>query len=163
MTIQGRRMPSRKEVRSLNLPKNGLPTMATKAPIPVTTAKLLGACSMPTSELTFKAKVTRCDEHGTVPRYANVYSEMKPKPTRFTAGDSGSSAASAGARYSNPSSPAVGGRWGSCWSPIPLPLPAHEQRVCCRGTRTWPESDLLTFPIGAVTVRQVCCRRSSRR
>ena len=42
MTIQGRRMPSRKEVRSLNLPKNGLPTMATKAPIPVTTAKLLG-------------------------------------------------------------------------------------------------------------------------
>ena len=58
MTIQGRRMPSRKEVRSLNLPKNGLPTMATKALIPVTTAKLLGACSMPTSELTFKAKVT---------------------------------------------------------------------------------------------------------
>ena len=59
MTIHGRRMPSREEVRSLSLPKNGSPTMATKAPIPVTTAKLLGACSMPTSELTFKAKVTR--------------------------------------------------------------------------------------------------------
>src|SRR5688572_33141744 len=65
MTIQGRRMPSREEVWSLNLPKNGLPTMANRAPVPVTSARLLVACSMPTSELTFKAKVTskRCEEH----------------------------------------------------------------------------------------------------
>jgi hypothetical protein len=99
MTIQGRRMPSREEVRSLNLPKNGLPTMANRAPIPVTSARLLGACSMPTSELTFKAKVTSNGARSTrtVPRYANVYSEIKLNPTRFTAGDSGSSAASAGA------------------------------------------------------------------
>ena len=127
MTIHGRRMPSREEVRSLILPKNGLPTMATRAPIPVTTAKLLGACSMPTSELTFKAKVTSSGARSTktVPMYANVYSEMNPHPTRFTADDSGSSAAPAGARYSNPSSPAVGGSWGSCWSPIPLPIPGR--------------------------------------
>jgi hypothetical protein len=58
IAIQGRRMPSRDEVRSLSLPKNGLPTMASRAPVPVTTAKLLGAWSIPTSELTFNAKVT---------------------------------------------------------------------------------------------------------
>jgi hypothetical protein len=67
-------MPSREEVRSLNLPKNGLPTMANRAPVPVTSARLLGACSMPTSELTFKAKVTSNGARSTrtVPRYANV-------------------------------------------------------------------------------------------
>ena len=35
MTIHGRRMPSRDVVRSLILPKNGLPNMATREPIPV--------------------------------------------------------------------------------------------------------------------------------
>ena len=56
MTIQGRRMPSRDEVRSLILPKNGLANMASRAPIPATSARLFGACSIPTSELTFNAK-----------------------------------------------------------------------------------------------------------
>jgi hypothetical protein len=51
-------MPSREVVRSLSLPKNGFPTMASRAAIPVTTARLWGACSIPTSELTFNAKVT---------------------------------------------------------------------------------------------------------
>ena len=58
MTIQGRRMPSRDEVRSLILPKNGLANMASRAPIPATSARLFGAWSIPTSELTFKARVT---------------------------------------------------------------------------------------------------------
>jgi hypothetical protein len=58
ITIQGRRMPSRDQVRSLSLPKNGFPTIASRAPVPVTTARLLGARSIPTSELTFKARVT---------------------------------------------------------------------------------------------------------
>jgi hypothetical protein len=56
--IQGRRMPSGEVVRSLSLPKNGFPTMANRAPVPVTTAKLVGACSMPRSELTLRARVT---------------------------------------------------------------------------------------------------------
>ncbi len=58
VTIHGRRMPSRDEVRSLIRPKNGLPNMATRAPIPATSARLLGACLIPTSESSFKAKVT---------------------------------------------------------------------------------------------------------
>ena len=114
MTIQGRRMPSRDEVRSLILPKNGLPTMASRAPIPATSARLSGARSIPTSELTFNAKVTSRGAMNSreVLMYASVYSEMKPHPTRCAAGDSGSSAASAAVRYFNPSSPAVGGRRG---------------------------------------------------
>src|ERR1039457_6397747 len=55
MTIHGRRMPSRDEVRSLILPKNGLPNMASRAPIPATSARLSGARLIPTSELTFNA------------------------------------------------------------------------------------------------------------
>ena len=96
MTIQGRRMPSRDEVRSLILPKNGLPTMASRAPIPATSARLSGARSIPTSELTFKAKVTSRGAMNTrdVLMYASVYSEMKPHPTRCAAGDSGFSAVS---------------------------------------------------------------------
>ena len=43
MTIQGRRMPILADVRSLILPKKGFPTMASRAPIPVTNAKLVGA------------------------------------------------------------------------------------------------------------------------
>ena len=58
MTIHGRRMPNDDEVRSLMRPKNGLPTMDSEAPTPVTSAKLLGALSMPTRELTFNASVT---------------------------------------------------------------------------------------------------------
>ena len=102
MTIQGRRMPSRDEVRSLILPKNGLPNMASRAPIPATSARLSGARSIPTSELTFNAKVTSRGAMNSreVLMYASVYSEMKPHPTRCAAGDSGSSAASAAVRYS---------------------------------------------------------------
>ncbi len=57
-TIHGRRMPSPEEVRSLNLPKNGLPNIASRAPTPATSDRLFGACSVPTSELTFNASVT---------------------------------------------------------------------------------------------------------
>ena len=46
------------DVRSLMRPKNGLPTMDSDAPTLVTSAKLLGALSMPTRELTFNASVT---------------------------------------------------------------------------------------------------------
>jgi hypothetical protein len=125
MTIQGRRMPSRDEVRSLILPKNGLANSAKKAPIPAMSARLFGACSIPTSELTFNAKVTSKGARNSrmVPTYANVYSAMKPHPTRCTAGDSGSGAASAAVRYSNPSSPAVG---GSCGWAVGLLPPGRE-------------------------------------
>ena len=58
MTIHGRRMPNRDEVRSLSLPKNGLATIDSRAPTPATSDRLLGACSIPTSELTFSARVT---------------------------------------------------------------------------------------------------------
>ena len=104
MIIQGRRMPSEEEVRSLSLPKNGLPTIASRAPSPVTSARLFGACSIPTSELTFKAKVTSSGAMNTrmVPMYANVYSEMKPHPTRCSTASSRPEPES--------SSPAVGGR-----------------------------------------------------
>jgi hypothetical protein len=104
MTIHGRRMPSRDAVRSLIRPKNGLPTMATRAPIPATSAKLLGACLIPTSEFTFNAKVTSTGARNRreVLMYASVYSEMKPQPTRRTPGGSGSSAASDAIRSFNP-------------------------------------------------------------
>ena len=84
MIIHGRRMPSREVVRSLSLPKNGLPTIASSEPIPVTSPRLVGACSIPTSELTFNANVTSRGARNTrlVPMCANVYSEMKPHPTR---------------------------------------------------------------------------------
>ena len=58
MTIQGRRMPRRDEVRSLSRPKNGLANIASRAPIPATSARLFGARSIPTRELTFKARLT---------------------------------------------------------------------------------------------------------
>lgn len=74
ITIQGRRMPSRDEVRSLILPKIGLANRANRLPIPVTSPRLLGACSIPTSELTFRANVTSTGARNTrtVPMYANV-------------------------------------------------------------------------------------------
>jgi hypothetical protein len=83
-TIQGRRMPSREAVRSLSLPKNGFPTMANRAPVPLTTARLLGAWSIPTSELTFSAKVTSrgARNNRLMLMNAKVYSEMNPHPTR---------------------------------------------------------------------------------
>ena len=67
-------MPSREVVRSLSLPKNGLPIIATRAPTPVTSERLFGARSIPTSELTFSAKVTSKGVTSTrhVPRYASV-------------------------------------------------------------------------------------------
>ena len=88
MTIHGLRMPSGDEVRSLILPKNGLPNMATRAPIPATSARLFGACLIPTSELTFNAKVTSRGARNTreVLMYARVYSEMNTHPTRCAAG-----------------------------------------------------------------------------
>jgi hypothetical protein len=88
--------------------------MASRAPIPATSARLSGARPIPTSELTFNAKVTSRGAMNSreVLMYASVYSEMKPHPTRCAAGDSGSSAASAAVRYFSPSSPAVGGSRG---------------------------------------------------
>ena len=53
MTIHGRRIPRRDVLRSLIRPKIGLANMASRAPIPVTRARLFGACPVPTSELTF--------------------------------------------------------------------------------------------------------------
>ena len=123
MTIHGRRMPSGDEVRSLILPKNGLAKMASRAAIPATSARLFGACLIPTSELIFNAKVTSRGARNIseVLMYASVYSATKPHPTRWAAGDPGSSAASAAVRYFNPSSPAVGGRRG--WAGRPSPGP----------------------------------------
>ena len=58
MTIHGRRMPSRDEVRSLILPKNGFTNIASRAPVPATRARLFGARSIPTSELIFSDRLT---------------------------------------------------------------------------------------------------------
>src|SRR5439155_3394919 len=104
MTSHGRRMPSRDEVRSLILPKKGLPNIATRAPIPATSAKLLGARSIPTRELTLSGKVTRIGAWKTrlVLMNANVYSDMNPQPTLCAPGDSSASAASAAISYFNP-------------------------------------------------------------
>lgn len=57
-SIHGRRIPRREDVRSLNRPNSGLATMASSEPSPVTRARLLGARSIPTSELTFSANET---------------------------------------------------------------------------------------------------------
>ena len=110
ITIHGRRMPSRDAVRSLILPKNGLPTMASRAPVPATSAKLSGARSIPTSEFTFKAKVTSrgAMNNRLVLMYANAYSAIKPQPTWCAAGSSDSRAASAAVRYFNPRRAAPG-------------------------------------------------------
>ncbi len=94
--------------------------MARRAPIPATSARLFGARSIPTSALTFNAKVTSRGARNSrqVPMYASVYREMKPQPTRCTAGASGAIAASAGDPYANPS-PAMGGRCGSAVGSAP--------------------------------------------
>jgi hypothetical protein len=77
----------------------------------VTTAKLFGACPIPTSELTFNAKVTSRGARNSrlVLMNAKVYSEMNPHPIRLASADSCSSPASATVRYSNPSSQPGGG------------------------------------------------------
>jgi len=114
-------MPSGDAVRSLIRPKNGLATMASRAPTPATSARLAGARWIPTSESTFKAKVTSNGARNSrlVLIYASVYSEMKPQPTRRAAGEPGSSAASAAVRSSNPSSPATEGRYGRAAGVLP--------------------------------------------
>ena len=56
--IQGRRIPSGEDVRSLILPKSGLPTRDRRPPTPATSARLPGAWSTPTSDLTLRARVT---------------------------------------------------------------------------------------------------------
>jgi hypothetical protein len=108
MTIHGRRMPSRDEVRSLILPKKGLPNIATSAPIPATSARLFGARAIPTRELTRRGKVTRIGARKTrlMLMNASAYSEMNPHPTLCATGDSRSSAASAAISYFNPSTAA---------------------------------------------------------
>ena len=96
-------MPSREVVRSLILPNNGLPNIASRAPTPATRARLFGACLIPTSEFTFNGTVTSKGAMNSrlVLMYAKAYREMKPHPTRCAAGGSGSSAALA-VRYFNP-------------------------------------------------------------
>ena len=97
MTIHGRRMPNGDDVRSLILPKIGLPNMANSAPVPATSARLLGACWIPTSEFTFNARVTSRGARNSrlVLMKASVYSAMKPHPTRSAAGESSSKVAAA--------------------------------------------------------------------
>jgi hypothetical protein len=94
--------------------------MATRAPIPATSAKLPGACLIPTSESTFSAKVTSTGARNRreVLMYASVYSEMKPHPTRRAPDGSGSSAASAAVRSFNPRR-AVPGRTAAPQTALP--------------------------------------------
>jgi hypothetical protein len=72
--------------------------MASKAPTPATRAKLPGACLIPTSEFTFKGKLTSrgATNSRLVLMYANAYSEMKPHPTRRATTRDGIVAASTG-------------------------------------------------------------------
>src|SRR3954453_7744302 len=130
--IHGTRIPHRDDVRSLILPKNGLLTMANRAPTPAMSAKLFGALSIPTSELTFSARVTSRGARNSrqVPMYANVYREMKPQATRCTPGGLGSSMASAADLYSKPG-PLVGGRYG--WA-AGLPSPGGERSGIARSS-----------------------------
>jgi hypothetical protein len=95
--------------------------MASRAPVAATSARLAGARWFPTSESTFKAKVTSrgARNRRLVLMYASVYSEMKPHPTRCAAGGSGSSATAAAVRSCHPSSATVGGRCG--WAAGVLP------------------------------------------
>jgi len=74
-TIHGRRIPRGEDVRSLSLPQNGLVNMATAAPTPATSARLLGACSSPTREFTFNARLTSSGARKSrqVLMYANAY------------------------------------------------------------------------------------------
>ena len=82
MTIQGRRMPSRKRCGRSICRRTDCPPWPLRRRLG-DNRQAVGVCSMPTSELTFKAKVTSrgATSTRTVPRYANVYSEMKPVKT----------------------------------------------------------------------------------
>src|SRR3954447_11513887 len=84
MTIQGRRMPSGDDVRSLILPKNGFANIASRAPVPATSERLVGAWSIPTSEFTFNDRLTSrgARKSRIAPMYAAAYIETKPQPTR---------------------------------------------------------------------------------
>src|ERR671932_2338693 len=86
-TIHGRRLPHRQEVRSLILPKNGFATIDNSPPTPATSDRLFGARSVPTSEFTLRVRVTSrgARNNRLVLRNANVYSTMKPGPTRTPA------------------------------------------------------------------------------
>ena len=83
-TIQGRRMPHRDVVRSLSRPKNGLLTIDSSDPTPVTRARFLGASSRPTRWLTFSASDTSSGarKSSAPPAYDRAYSEMNVHPTR---------------------------------------------------------------------------------
>ena len=83
-TSQGRRRPNRDVVRSLSRPNTGLPTMATRAPVPATSDRLAGARSLPTSATTLSANVTSSGEMSSrmADTYAAAYQAMKPQPTR---------------------------------------------------------------------------------
>ena len=122
VTIHGRRMPSGDAVRSLIRPKNGLATMASRAPTPATSARLAGACLIPTSESTFKAKVTSKGARNSrlVLMYASVYREMKPHPTGTPRVRGAPAQASAAVWYVSPSSPAAGIRYGGAAGALPL-------------------------------------------
>ena len=97
-TIQGRRMPNRDDVRSLSVPKNGLANRASRAPVPATSARLVGACLIPTSELTFNDRLTSrgARKSRIAPMYAAAYDAMKPQPTRSTGRAGGAGAARSG-------------------------------------------------------------------
>src|SRR3712207_5693651 len=109
VTIHGRRMPRGEEVRSLSLPKNGLATMATRPPTPVTSARPSGARSAPRNELIFSARVTRRGATSTrhVPVNAAAYSHTKRGPTRW-AGAQRTPSSAAGSGGGSGSGPAPG-------------------------------------------------------
>ncbi len=90
MTIHGRRIPNRDVVRSLILPKNRFPNIATSAPTPATSARLSGAFSIPTRAFTFNGIVTNRGARKTrlVLMNANTYRAMNIRPTRCDAYDS---------------------------------------------------------------------------
>ena len=142
MTIQGRRMPNRDEVRSLILPKNGLANIDSRAPIPVTSARLFGARSIPTSELTFNARVTSNGARNSrqVPMYANVYSEMKPQPTRCGP----STVPRPRHHFLSPS--VAGVPFAGVLVPIARPAQPRLTARCGRPGRRWPAT------VGAATV-----------
>jgi hypothetical protein len=139
ITIQGRRMPSGEVVRSLILPKNGFATMANRAAIPVTTAKLFGACSIPTSELTFNARVTSRGARNSrlVLMNAKVYSEMNPHPLRLASADSCSNPASATVPVLESVQPGGGGqiRVGAGSAPPGTGDVGHRGTIPSRGSR----------------------------
>ena len=76
-------MPNRDAVRSLSRPNNGLHTSATNDPVAAISERLDAARSVPTSELTFSARVTSRGAMKTrlVARYAAAYDAMNVQLT----------------------------------------------------------------------------------